>query len=396
MTRQIVLTVNYSPWSRYSGGGQRSTHQLASELARRGNTVTVVYTKSPMEKIKLPGDLPYSVRFASFFGLRGHRRAPMRPLNALTVARAVASITDGKRNVVVHSQGEEGALVPFLKSRRDVRFVVTPRYPSYPQALLDSNVAFRCKMALAAFDAKVLVLGSALRKADVCCPTSRSSLSHIRRAFGVPISRCRVVPNGVAPCFLGVKRRRGAHRGPLLFFGRLAASKGPMMFIEALALLGRDAPNAVVIGRGEDLPLLRSRVEALGLSSRVVFEGWKTGQEIARRLAESSMAVLPSREESFGNAMVEAMAAGTPLVTTRVGSIPEVVDEGRTGVLVPPDDPRALATAIQKLLRNRSLAEALGKRGREHVRERYSWAATATRYEAIYEDVLGKGGPCES
>ncbi|MCP4677540.1 MAG: glycosyltransferase family 4 protein [Deltaproteobacteria bacterium] len=396
MARQIVLTANYSPWSRYSGGGQRSTHQLASALARRGNSVTVVYTKSPLEKIKLPEDLPYSVRFASFFDVHSHRRSLLRPLNALTVARAVADITDGKRDVVVHSQGEEGALIPRLKARRSLRFVVTPRYPSYPEALLSGDVSLRCKAALLAFDTKYIVLGGALRKADVCCPTSRSSLNDIHRAFGVSSGKCRVVPNGVAPCFLDVTRRKNAHGGPLLFFGRLAPSKGAMTLIEAIALLGEEAPSVVVIGRGPELPVLKTQAQTLGLSRRIVFEGWKTGQEIAGRLAESSMAVLPSREESFGNAMVEAMAAGTPLITTRVGSIPEVVNEGRTGILVPQDDPRALANAIRTLLRNRSLAETLGKNGREHVMQRFSWAATAARYEAIYDDALREGGPCES
>ncbi|MCP4603766.1 MAG: glycosyltransferase family 4 protein [Proteobacteria bacterium] len=388
---RIVLTVNFSPWSSYSGGGQRSTHQLALEMAGRGHEVTVVYTKAPLEKIELPDNLTYSVRFASSIGLKSSPRAVLRPLNALTVARVVSEIITDKGNTIVHSQGEEGALIPKLKNRHCFQFAVTPRYPAYPKALLDKRVSLLRKTALFAFDAKYLVLGHALKNADVCCPTSRASLNHIRLAFGTSVSKCRIIPNGVAPCFLNVARKWNAYLGPVLFFGRMAASKGANTLIEALGLLKDDGPSAILVGRGDELPRLKRKAEALGLLGRVSFKDWKDQKQIAKQLSRASMAVLPSREESFGNAMVEAMAAGTPLITTRVGSIPEVVDENRTGLLVPPDDPKKLASAIRTLSTNINQAEAMGRAGRKHVQDRFSWKATADQYESIYQELQETG-----
>ncbi len=394
--KRIILTVNFSPWSLYCGGGQRSTHQLACALSERGHHVTVVFSKAPWEKLAHPADLPYAVRFASFMGIASRRNAPLRPLNAFSVSRIVAALIRDSEETIVHSQGEEGALIPDLKRRRDFRFVVTPRYPDYPKELLAEHSPLWRRAALGVFDSKYLALGRAVRAADAVCPTSHASAEQVLRAFNVHRGKCHIVPNGVAPCFFDVVRRTDAHRGPLLFFGRLAESKGPDTLVEALGLLGPDAPRTVVVGRGDELGRLENRVGSLGLRDRVTFEGWKDPEQIARLLAGASAAVLPSREESFGNAMVETMAAGTPLVSTWVGSIPEVVDESRIGLLVSPDDPPALARAIQTLGDDVPRAEQMGRAGRDRVKQRFSWPATAAVFEEVYNSLHVRSCRCAS
>ena len=108
---RIVLTSNFSPWSSYSGGGQRSTHQLASALVELGHDVTVIYTAVFGRKPTPTEPTPYRIKWALFFGLRGRRSSPMRPLNAVSVRAAVRELHDESPVDVVHSQGEEGALI---------------------------------------------------------------------------------------------------------------------------------------------------------------------------------------------------------------------------------------------------------------------------------------------
>src|SRR5437879_13705296 len=98
---RIVFTCNYSPWSRYSGGGQRSTHDLASALARRGHDVTVVFTKTPWELVHPPRSLPYRLRWATLPDYQSRARAPLRVLSAWTVANVVRrELTQGPPAVV--------------------------------------------------------------------------------------------------------------------------------------------------------------------------------------------------------------------------------------------------------------------------------------------------------
>lgn len=381
---RIVLTSNFSPWSAYSGGGQRSTHQLASALAHADHEVHVVYTRAPRERIEPDVPPPYRIHWATLFDVKSRRNAPLRPLSALSVARAVARLCEQAPVDVVHAQGEEGALVGRSARRRAFRLVVTPRFPWYPAAVFERRPGWRQarRAALWLRDTKYPLLGMALRAADHVCPTSRNAADAVQRAFDLDPDVITVVPNGVAPAFLDATWTP-APDAPLLFFGRLAADKGADTLIEALAGLDR-APPLLVIGRGDDEAALRTLARARGLGERVRFEPWASPRELAMHIARARIVVLPSRHESFGNAMAEAMAVGAPLVSTSAGSIPEVVDHGRTGLLVPPDDPVALRHAVAGLLEDPAQAARLGAAGRAHVHATYSWDAVARRFLALY------------
>ncbi len=353
---KIALTVNFSPWSAYSGGGQRSTHRLASALAARGHDVTVVYTKPPWERLEVPRDLPYRAIFAALVSRRSRSGAPLRVLTAITVARAIAKL--GAIDVV-HCQGEEGALI-----RTRARLVVTPRYPSYPRLLIAP---------------KYLALGVLLARADALATTSAAALASVERAYRRLPAQRTVVPNGVDATFLEVERDARASAGPVVFFGRIEHSKGLDTLLAAMRGIDREL---VVIGRGAMEGEARAYAAVHDL--RVRFHEWAPPSELARVLASASVVALPSREESFGNVMVEAMAAGAPLVSTTAGSIPEIAIDGETARLVAPGSEHALREAIAGLLADPGSAEALGGAGRRHVRDRFSWDASAAAFEALY------------
>jgi glycosyltransferase involved in cell wall biosynthesis len=363
----VVLTCNFSPWSRYRGGGQRSTHQLACALAARGHRVSVLYTKAPWERVDVP-PVPYRIVWATLLDLVSRRDAPLRPLSALSVARALRSL--GETPAVVHAQGEEGL---FARQAAGCPLVLTPRYPSYPAPMFDDAAGLGSWLAHTKYHA----LRATAQQASWVCPTSEASANEVRRALRV--ERVRVIPNGVDPAYLARERALDAPHGPLLFFGRLERSKGVDVLLEAFERL-QHVRELHIVGEGMEHRWLQR--EARG--RRITLHGWASAEQLAMRLASASLAVLPSREESFGNAMVEAMAAGTPLVSTTAGSLPELIAHGETGVLVPAGDAGALAEAIAGLLADPGRAERLGTAGRSEVRAKYSWDSVAARYEQLY------------
>jgi glycosyltransferase involved in cell wall biosynthesis len=379
----IALTVNFSPWSRYRGGGQRSTHFLACALARRGHRVSVVFTKPPWERVAVPDDLPYRVLWAALPDVVSRRAAPLRVLTALTVAQRLRELAERDPPAVVHAQGEEGLLVPTVLR---CPFLLTPRYPNYPAELLAGRSS---RLGRWLKHPKYAALGATARRAVFVCPTSSSSARMLEQAFGIEPARIRILPNGVDPTFLSQARKPGAEQGPLLFFGRIEREKGIDTLVEALERSQHRERRLTIVGAGEALAWLERTLAERGLARRVELCGWEPADKLTARLSGAALAVLPSREESFGNAMIEAMAAGTPLVTTSAGSLPEVVAEG-TGVLVPPGDAAALARAIDDLLAHPARAEALGRAGRAHVQSRFSWDAAAACAESLYVEALGE------
>ena len=165
--------------------------------------------------------------------------------------------------------------------------------------------------------------------------------------------------------------------------GRLDRQKGFDVLLRALA----DVPRArlVLVGDGDERAPLERLAAELGLSERVRFEGWR--EDPRRYLTTFDVFALPSRFEGFPLAIIEAMLARLPVVATRVGSVPEAVADGETGLLVPSDDPPALATALRSLLGDPARRAALGAKGREHALA-FNPAAMARAYERVYDEVL--------
>jgi glycosyltransferase involved in cell wall biosynthesis len=390
---RIVLTSNFSPWSFYSGGGQRSTHNLATALAARGHEVSVVFTRAPWERVTAPADLPYSVRWASLLNLRGRSPGLWRLSSAPTVAAQIAMLASQASQagapLVVHSQGEEAALLPDLRRVRRFGLVVTSRYPSFPDALLGFGAAtLQEKLRLFWGDTKYFALGRALRGADFCCPPSAFGADLLARAFDLPSERLIPVHNGVPHEFLDhhyvAPKDLAEHRErPLLFFGRFAHDKGIDTLIDALARV--PSANAQLVGRGPERAAMQARVEALGIESRVHFREWASHHELGELLSRAAVAVLPSRDENFSLAVLSALAVGTPLVTTPVGGTPEIVRDGENGLLVPAGDSVGLALAIERLRGDLDLALRIGQAGKQVVRSGFTWDVTAAKFEAIYE-----------
>lgn len=176
-------------------------------------------------------------------------------------------------------------------------------------------------------------------------------------------NKVSILPNATA--MAGPRPRDTASGGPrITFLGQLGPRKGSADLLEALALL-RHVPgwSAALAGDGA-IAETRSRVARLGLAERVAVPGWISTAERAALLDDSDMLVLPSHAENLPMVILEAFAHGVPVVSTPVGAIPEVVHDGRNGLLVTPGDVPALAAAIESLLRDPAARVRMGAAAR--------------------------------
>jgi glycosyltransferase involved in cell wall biosynthesis len=169
--------------------------------------------------------------------------------------------------------------------------------------------------------------------------------------------------------------------------GRISPEKGFEVLVEAAAILTRSNPRVGFIHFG-DGPLrarLLARIGQLGLNDRFLLAGFR--YDLDRLIPAWDLAVIPSYTEGLPNIALEAFAASIPLVATAVGGVPEVVDDGKSGYLVPPGDAQALAQSMSAALKSDDYRRAMGQRGRDRVVEEFTFAAQVAEYRRLLEDV---------
>jgi len=154
----------------------------------------------------------------------------------------------------------------------------------------------------------------------------------------------------------------------------------------------KKCPNArlLVLGEGVLLPKLKQHAEHLGIADKVILAGFR--RDITRILSELDLLVHPAIMEGLGVAILQAMAAGLPVIATPVGGIPEVVQDGVSGLLIPPKDPDALGQAILSILPYPDVRRHMGEEGRRIVREQFSVDRMVDRTLRVYEEVLASKG----
>ena len=229
-----------------------------------------------------------------------------------------------------------------------------------------------------------------VRRADVVMAPSAATAAELARDYGA--REVEVLPNatgGLAPSG-PPERLRQDGEGYLLFVGRLRIRKGVEVLFEALrAMVERGGPpvRLLIAGDGEHRGALEAKAGELGLvaSGAVSFLGRCGAPRVAGLLSGAAALVVPSTYEGMPLVVLEAMAAGIPVVASRVSGIPEVVVDGETGWLVPAEDPAALAGALAEVLADRAEARRRGEAGRLRVAERYRPEAVAGLWREIVE-----------
>ena len=167
---------------------------------------------------------------------------------------------------------------------------------------------------------------------------------------------------------------------------RLEPEKGHPTLIEAWPQVLRDVPDAylLVVGEGTRREELEAQARALRVAHRIVFTGRR--DDVPAVTAALDVAVLPSYREAQGLSVLEAMALSRPVVASNVGGIPEMIEDGRTGLLVPPHDAEALARAISRLLLDHPYADTLGRAGHDLVHDRFCIELMVSAVQSIYDE----------
>ena len=269
------------------------------------------------------------------------------------------------------------------------------------------------------------VIGRRLQGADAIIGCSRYITEAIRTRFADCADRCETVFNGVDPERFSGRiggKDSGNERGQrLLFVGRVSPEKGVHVLLDALNIVvGRftrarlevvgligECQRAFVVALSDDEKVaqlasfydgrgygahLEERIESLGLREHVTWHGSVPHERLPEYYRQADLLVNPSLSEPFGMTVIEAMAAETPVVASRVGGMVDTVVDGRTGLLVKAGDKGDLAKAICRLLSDAELCRSMGTAGRERAMQYFSWDRVADGLLRLYDKTMGSSG----
>lgn len=377
---KICLTVNSSPWSRFKGGGQIAVHHLACALHAKGHEVHVLYSRCPGEAVSV--SVPYKIHWVRHFNVATVN------LNIFSFGWALCRLTRKNRFDVIHGNAEEAFFASRAGRKFGAKFFFTSHAPRIPstgilRGLL--NPLFFLK------NVNFYLLRFAAARARRIVTFSQFSKNLVVAGLGQHWEdRVEVIAPGIESSWFEVERNP-ASEPSLIFWGRMEEEKGIPELLQALKNVAESVPEVrlTLIGEGNRLDEYKALTETLGIAARVTFTGWLEVPQIQDLAARCRLGIFPSRIESFGLSAAEAMAAQLPVIATRAGALPEIVDDGVTGTLVPSRDPQALGRAIEEALADPSRCSGMAEKGREVIRRSFSWDAAADKIIELY---LGENG----
>lgn len=363
----MTLNVLHVDTERGWRGGERQTLWLARELAARGHgSIVAAREGEPLAARARESVLDVvDCSPASELDLRA----------AWSLRRAII-----RRGVdVVHAHTAHAVATAAIATiRLDVPLVVARRV----DFKLRDNVGTRWKYG----------------RASVIVAISKA-VARVLESSGVAADRIRVVPDGVdvhravTPASRDVLASLGARAGaPLVVqVAQLVGHKDPVNFVRAVARVRELVPDvqALLVGDGPLRDDVEKEVRQLNLGATLHVAGYRTDADSL--LAAADVACLSSREEGMGSVLLDALAFGRPIAATRAGGIPEIVADGETGLLAPPNDPRALGDAIATLVADESMRARFAATGKTRVMD-FSVERMADRTIEVYQELLGPIG----
>jgi glycosyltransferase involved in cell wall biosynthesis len=378
---KICLTINSSPWSMFKGGGQLAVHHLACSLSAKGHEVHALYSKYSDEHFEV--GVPYKIHWAQ------HHDFSTFNLNIFSYSKVLAPLAAKEKFDVIHGNAEEACGVGNIAARIKAAYVFTSHAPNIPTTGMLQGMAHPIRFLKSI---NTYLLRQAMDEADRIVAFSQFSRKLIVNGLGNACSnRVEVIPPGIESSWFEVEKNK-VIPGQLLFWGRVEEEKGLTELFVALNTVAKKFPNVrlTLVGEGNRLQEYKSLVTDLGLTNRVEFTGWLNNQEIQTLAAKCSIGIFPSRIESFGLSVVEAMATGLPVIAARGGAVPENIEDGVTGTLVPVNNSDALADAINKALKNPQSSETMAIAAKSTVQQKFSWDRAADSMIKIYKNLCSK------
>jgi glycosyltransferase involved in cell wall biosynthesis len=339
-----------------AGGAERDTIALAGGLARRGHRVTLASHGGTLS----PEAEGSGVEVVE---LRTHSRTPP---GLARLSRELAALVARRGCGLVHAQ----AILPAAAARRGLGRGV-------PVLVTIHNLHRRWSYPLAA--------GLLRWAADRVLFVSDYERRNFRRC-GFPDDRALTVQTGLPDVFFEVEPERAGDRFTFLIPARLDGRKGHADLLRAVSLSDGTPFDVWIAGDGPARRALERTAARLGVTGRVRFLGFQ--RDMPTLLGRVNSLVLPSLRESLPLSLREGFAAGLPAVATAVGGVPELVEHGRTGFLVPRRDPKRLAAAMKRLVVHPDLAERMGKAARRTAERRWRLDRYLDRLEGVYREML--------
>ncbi len=368
----------------HPGGISEHVHHLTLELRKLGHQVWIL-TSGTKNKFFKFDDPDYVIRIGKGLKVpinKSLTNVTFSPLITKKVKEVFANGYD-----ILHIHGSLAPTLPLLA----VTYSNSPIVITFHAAHEDSVL----------YEIFKPILAKAFSKIKVPIAVSEVAKESVERYFP---GNYIIVPNGVdtnrfRPDLKPIEhlRKNGVYN--VLFVGRLEPRKGVKDLFRALPYVLRILPNTqlIVVGGGPLMKWYQNKVEE-EYKGHVVFTGTVPPEVLPRYYTTADVFVTPATGgESFGIVLLEAMASGIPIVASDIPGYRHVVENGREGLLVPPESPQLLASAIVTLLKNEKLRKKMGEMGRRKAQEKYSWPKIAKKIEEVYLKVLNmEGGKAEA
>ncbi len=354
------------------GGVSIHLHNLALKMREKGHEVVIITNKC--------GKTNKDLKNASI---------PLIKINGFVVKNAQINVSVLFKSIksdllgydVIH--GHSISSILSLKAMREGRFLdtstfITTHTSGYGGGITEKGLMF---------------FGKPLLKRYLICADKIIAVSSSAGDFVKKFSKkdnIIIIPNGINPKVFyprenkeEIKEKYGIPKDKpiVLFVGRLEWRKGIHILLKAMK--GLDA-LLLIVGKGELEGFLKAYAKKLRIKDKVIFMKEQMNGNLPEIYSIADIFVLPSLIEAFGIVLLEAMATEVPVIGTNVGGIPEIIEDGKTGLLVKPNDPFDLRNAINKLLSDENLRKRMGKAGRKEVLSNYSWDIVAEKVEAAY------------
>lgn len=371
-----------------------ATHclNLAQQLQTKGVSIKFLDTK-PRDDKTIPTDLGYDQIQTSLISLSyGFVRLLLQPgllfsmrgLSLKDIVKVLLLVDRGYRIMrnfpairIIHVQhaGTGALAATFLKNCFPVRIVVTVHGAEFT----DTALAARWQR----------VHARVLAAADRIISVSKYTAGYVEQDFPAMRAKLAVIPNGVDLEAFAPKGNVTRHR-EILFVGDIHPRKGLDTLIEAFRILNSTDWQLHIVGTpGMALPEINRLIAEYDLTERVRISLNLKHKELLNAYQRAAIFVFPTRSntEGFGLVALEAMASGLPVVASRIAAIPEVVEDGVTGLLFSPGDATDLAQTLTRLISDQALGTALICRGLSRIKERFNWPAVAESTIAVYREL---------
>jgi N-acetyl-alpha-D-glucosaminyl L-malate synthase BshA len=367
--RIVILVWLFPP--RFIGGTEIATYNIAKHLAKRGYDVHIVTSWAK--------GLPKK-SFEQGFHIHRIYAPRIRILGSIKWCIHVLLLLKRLRPDVIHTQGMGMSLDCFF-----AKMLFEKPYIIWGQGS-DVYLSWRFKGMISRL---------VLKNADAVIALTKDMEKRMKKFCNRYI---HVIPNGIdlkvfeksSPRKLLPNLQITNSERILLFVGTLRPVKGLKYLIQAMNILrntGVEKVKLIIIGDGEERQALKHLVKQLHLEDRVIFVGKIPNEKVPNYMTIADIFVLPSLSEGFPIVTLEAMASGLPIIASRIGGMPEIVEDGVNGFLVEPANPRDIAEKVTFLLKDEELRGRISKKNKEKIKN-YSWEKIIEKLEEIFLEVI--------